>query len=131
MLLTALSIIGMLYSSIAMLYTMYINIFRKDIKRQLDKEAKIKYVNNTIKHIEKYVKRALSNPNKRYEIIVENYYGILRSDGRKPVDSKYLTDEDLERIKKIFAGSHVELKYYFSELSKTLIVGVRYPKYTT
>lgn len=131
MILKALSILIILLCLISVFYTVYINTFNKSKRQQLEREAKLRYVNKTINLLEKIVKKTRLNPNKVYEVRVRNYYGILKKSGREPFFKDYLTDEDLEQIKRMFKDSRVEIECYYSELSRNLVFNIRYPKPTT
>lgn len=126
----ALIIIGLLYCIISITITLYINFFRKDLKRQLNSETKSKYLTSTLKRLNKYKTIALKKGDKSYEISV-NYYGVLKECSRKPFSSEYISDQELEIIKSNFEGTQVKLDYYYSDLSKRLIFVVRCPQSTT
>ncbi|MFD1736138.1 hypothetical protein ACFSCX_06125 [Bacillus salitolerans] len=131
MLLKIIGILLLAYCVTSLLFTFYIKIFRKDVKQQLDKDTKVKYLNRALNQLENYKNLAKQNPNKSYEMKINNYYGVLRHGCRRPFFSDYLSDEDLELLKKMFKGSQVELDYYYSDLSKCLVLNVRYPLHTT
>lgn len=125
------AILAVIYCIISLSYTLYINTLKPAKKQQFSREMRNAHFSKIFIRLQKCRAKAISHPNKQYEIKVENYHGVLKNNSNAPLFNDCLTDGDVNQLKALFDKSPVTIRCAYSEVSKALIFYVRYPKPTT